>query len=215
LVNTALWLAASDVSDILASGHLHRIPDRRHAPVPTVNCFRTADARWLWLQLMIPELGWQKLLAALDAAWLDDDPRFRGGGAQKLRANSGPFTELLDEIFRSRTLAEWARRLREQDIPWAPVRTLEETVNDDDVRSTGAFVDVEDRNGTKHLNVNTPCAFDGFMRQPTQAPEAGEDTDEVLASFGFSSDEISELRRTGALGDLAGPLTAHGPAMTN
>jgi crotonobetainyl-CoA:carnitine CoA-transferase CaiB-like acyl-CoA transferase len=201
LLNTGLWLMASDVSDVLNDGRAHRSSDRRKAQVPTVNCFRTRDARWLWLQVMRPERDWPRLLDALDAPWLDEDPRFRGGDPVRLRANREPLLELLDELFRSRPLAEWADRLGARDLVWAPVRELEEAVADADVRSGPAVVEFGDESGGRHVSVNTPCLFDGRTPRPaTRAPEAGEDTRAVLAEAGFGEAEIDELDRAGALG---------------
>jgi crotonobetainyl-CoA:carnitine CoA-transferase CaiB-like acyl-CoA transferase len=209
LVNTAMWLMASDVSDILTSGHTHRSPERRHAAVPTVNCFRTSDARWLWLQVMTPEKSWQQLIAALGAPWLDEDPRFSGGDVRKLKANQEPLIELLDEVFRARPLAEWQDRFVTHGITWAPVRTLEEAVGDEAVRASSAFVEFDDEYGVHHVSVNTPCGFEGLaVRPPTRAPRAGEDTEEVLLSAGVSADEIEALRQAGA---LARPNEAIGP----
>ena len=200
LVNTGLWLMASDVSDVVATGRPHRSPDRRRASIPTVNCFRTADARWLWLQVMHPEQDWPALIAALDAPWLDEDPRFQGGNLRRLKANQEPLVELLDEVFRAHTLAEWRARFATHGITWAPVRTLEEAVGDDEVRRSSAFVEFDDDDGVHHVSVNTPCAFDGTTRPASRAPQIGENTDEVLASFGVSEGEIDALRQSGVLG---------------
>jgi crotonobetainyl-CoA:carnitine CoA-transferase CaiB-like acyl-CoA transferase len=198
LVNTGLWLMASDVSDILATGHIHRSSDRRRASVPTVNCFRTADARWLWLQVMQPETCWDRLIAALDAPWLNEDPRFRGGDSSLLSRYREPLVELLDEVFRARTLAEWQQRLGANAITWAPVRTLEEAVTDEAVRASGAFLEFDDEHGVRHVTVNTPCAFDGVSaRRATRAPGVGEHTESVLAGAGFSAAEVEELRPAG------------------
>jgi len=199
LVNTAMWLLASDVSDVLATGHLASHSNRREAGIPTLNCFRTADGRWLWLQVMVPEDNWDALLRALDAEWIDDDPRFRGGDSAKLRAARAPLIELLDEIFRDRPLAEWEKRLAEHGITWAPVRSLEETINDPAIRASGAFVEVSSGSST-HLSVNTPCSFEGFPSRPaTTAPLIGEHTAGVLQDYGFTAAEIDELYACGAV----------------
>ncbi len=200
LVNTGLWLMASDVSDILATGRSQRHTDRRDAGIPTINCFPTADGRWLWLQIMVPEDHWHTLLRALDAEWLDDDPRFSGGDSTKLRAARGPLIELLDEIFRDRPLAEWEKRLTEHGITWAPVRSLEEVVSDPAVRASSAFIDVGADNGT-HVSINTPCGFAELPSRPaTRAPQVGEHTADVLGDYGFTTPEIEALRQAGAFG---------------
>jgi crotonobetainyl-CoA:carnitine CoA-transferase CaiB-like acyl-CoA transferase len=164
-----------------------------------VNCFRTADARWLWLQVMRPETCWDRLTEALDAPWLNEDPRFRGGDSALLSRYREPLVELLDEVFRARTLAEWQQRLSANAITWAPVRTLEETVTDETVRASGAFLEFDDEHGVHHVTVNTPCAFDGVSaRRATRAPGIGEHTDAVLAAAGFSAAEVQGLRPGGS-----------------
>jgi crotonobetainyl-CoA:carnitine CoA-transferase CaiB-like acyl-CoA transferase len=201
LVNTALWLMASDVSDILATGRTKRLTDRRNVGIPTINCFRTADGRWLWLQLMVPEPHWHALLHALDAGWLDEDPRFRGGNSAGWDgATRRALIELLDEIFGSRRLAEWEKRLTDHGITWAPVRSLEETVADPAIRASSAFVR-PDGAADGDLSVNSPCTFAGISgRRPSRAPRTGEHSTAVLADYGLSQDEIDALRVGGALG---------------
>jgi crotonobetainyl-CoA:carnitine CoA-transferase CaiB-like acyl-CoA transferase len=200
LVNTGLWLMASDVSDILATGHTKRSADRRAAGIPTLNSFRAADGRWLWLQLMVPEDHWHTLLRALDAEWLDDDPRFRGGDSARLRMAREALIELLDEIFGSRPLAEWEERLTKHGITWAPVRSLEETVSDPAVRASSAFVEVS-TGDTTHVSINSPCSFPGLPSRPaTRAPWVGEHTADVLGDYGFTPSEIEALRRARTIG---------------
>jgi crotonobetainyl-CoA:carnitine CoA-transferase CaiB-like acyl-CoA transferase len=209
LASTGMWLMASDVSDVLATGRARHASDRRQAAVPTVNCFRTSDARWLWLQVMDPGGDWRRLVAALDAPWLDEDPRFRGGDLARLRTNREALIELLDELFRARPLAEWADRLTGHRVIWAPVRTLEEAVNDSAALSSSAIVAFDDEFGTRHVTVNSPVLFDGATPRPaTRAPEAGENTLEVLAAAGLSDADVCELERAGALGGAAGSRAA-------
>jgi crotonobetainyl-CoA:carnitine CoA-transferase CaiB-like acyl-CoA transferase len=210
LLSTGMWLMASDVSDILATGRANRSGDRRHASVPTVNCFRTLDARWLWLQVMEPELDWERLVAALGAPWLDEDPRFQDGDLARLRANCEALTELLDEVFRARPLAEWASRLAAHRIIWAPVRSLEEAVSDCAEQSSSSIASFDDEFGRRHVSVNSPVLFNGATpRQPSRAPGAGENTAGVLASAGLTENDIAELRQSGALGAADSDQTAN------
>ena len=210
LLSTGMWLMASDVSDILAAGRADRSGDRRQAPVPTVNCFRTLDARWLWLQVMETELDWDRLVTALGAPWLDEDPRFHGGDLARLRANREALTELLDELFRARPLAEWASRLAAHRIIWAPVRTLEEAVSDCTEQSSPSIVTFDDEFGRRHVSVNSPVLFNGTTpRPPSRAPEAGEDTAGVLASAGLTEHDIAELRQAGVLGAAGSDQTVN------
>jgi crotonobetainyl-CoA:carnitine CoA-transferase CaiB-like acyl-CoA transferase len=212
LVQAGTWLAASDLSDEVAAPGRPR-PTRRHeAPIPTLNCFRTADGRWLWLQVMTPERDWSRLAAALDAPWLDDDPRFRGGEATKLAASREILVDTFDEIFRRRTLAEWAVRLTDHDLTWSPVRTLAEVAQDPELRQSTAFTQVVDRFGGSHDSVNTPCTFhDVPQRTRTAAPAVGEHSDEILRELGYQPAEIARLHDSAVVVDAclpASPTTA-------
>jgi len=211
LVNTAIWLMASDVSDVVSTGKARRSPHRRDAPIPTLNCFRTADARWLWLQVMQPERQWTSLLRALDANWLDDDPRFCDGRAESLRAHRSPLIELLDEIFNGRPLVEWVGRLTAEGIACAPVRSIDEVASDESVRASSAFIEYADERGVGHVSVNSPCTFDGaYARNASRAPRVGEHTAEILADLGLATGEISALHDSGVLhaNDVAATITA-------
>jgi crotonobetainyl-CoA:carnitine CoA-transferase CaiB-like acyl-CoA transferase len=201
LVDTGFWLMASEVSDVLASGRVHRSPDRRLAPMPTMNCFRTADNRWLWIQVMLPERDWPYLLEALDAPWLDDDPRFHGGNPNRLKAARAALVETLDELFRQYPLGYWAQRLTCTGLAWAPVRSVEEAVEDAKSTSSGTFIPVTDRSGGVRMSVNSPARFDGMgIRPATRAPGIGQDTDHVLHEYCFTDEQISSFRSAGTFG---------------
>ncbi|MFR9802222.1 CoA transferase [Pseudonocardia sp. RS010] len=198
LLRTAMWLMASDVADALREPEGERVNDRTRAPVPTVNCFRCADGRWLWLQCMLPDRMWSALLTALDAHWLDDDSRFRSGDRRSL-AKAGPaLVEALDELFRQRTLSEWSARLTAAGVPFAPVRSLGEAVADPGTATAGAFLEMEHA-GTRYRTVNTPCTFEGTPAAArTASPGVGQHTREVLAELGVPAAEIEALDRATA-----------------
>ena len=201
LLSTAMWLMASDVADALRDPGRRRGSDRRAAAIPTVNCFRCADGRWLWLQAMLPERDWGALLAALDARWLDDDPRFADGGNGRLKPQDRiALIEALDEIFRQRSAAEWCQRLSAAGLTAAEVLELQESVRDPLVLGSGAVREVQHPAGV-YSTVSSPCSFaEAPLTEPRPAPAAGAHTEQVLAELGISEDELKELRASGAFG---------------
>lgn len=204
LLRTAIWLMASDAADALHRPDRPRELSRAAAPIPTVNCFRCLDGRWIWLQSMLPELDWDVLLEALDAHWLDDDPRFRGGQQCRVQQARSALVEALDEIFRRRTAEEWVGRLRAAGLTVAAVRTLAEAVSDPVVLASGAIRDA--RHGeTVYPTVNSPCSFGDGLADARPAPAPGADTDEVLAELSLDGPVLT----TPVLdGGPAGPVTA-------
>jgi crotonobetainyl-CoA:carnitine CoA-transferase CaiB-like acyl-CoA transferase len=199
LLGTAMWLMASDAADALRHPAPARGNDRLSAPIPTVNCFRCADGRWLWLQSMLPERDWDALLTALDARWLDDDPRFSGGDGRLLAQAREALTEALDEIFRQRGAAEWCRRLSAAGLTVAEVRELSEAVRDPLVLGSGAIREVK-HDGGAYATISSPCSFgDAPLAEPRPAPAAGADTEQILAELGITGSELTELRARGAV----------------
>jgi crotonobetainyl-CoA:carnitine CoA-transferase CaiB-like acyl-CoA transferase len=197
LVAAAMWLMGSDVSDALATGHVVRSPTREHAQYPTLNCYRAGDGRWFWLQMMLPERQWVQLLAALNASWLDDDERFRGGSQSRLGAAASELIAILDGIFVRHDLRYWESKFRQHGIWYAPVQTIEEAIVDPVVQDSGAFVDSPTAAGRERV-VASPVAFDGHPFDGTGAsPGAGEHTVEILGELGMSAEIIAALRADG------------------
>jgi alpha-methylacyl-CoA racemase len=113
----------------------------------------------------------------------------------------GPRSEL-EAIFAARTRDEWTDFAGRHDVCLAPVLEGDEPRRDPQLAARGAFVDVRlPRSGRVMAAVGTPIRLRGVARPPARpGPDAGADTDAVLLEAGFSPEEISTLRRAGAVG---------------
>jgi len=124
---------------------------------------------------------------------LEKDERFTT--LQNRAVNRKELIAILDEVFATRTLAEWDKALDEQGIIWAPAQTLTEVVNDPQARARGAFAKMEHPNAGEVEIVDMPIKFgksEVGVRGP--APELGQHTEEVLLEAGFDWDDIARLR---------------------
>ncbi|WP_076828673.1 CoA transferase [Frankia sp. CcI49] len=205
LLRTAMWLMASDVADALHRDDRPYPTVHETTPKATLNCYRCADGRWIWLQVLFPARDWYLLLDVLDAHWLDEDPRFHGGEPTRLAQHSEILVETLEEIFRHRTAAEWAKRLAAAGLPFTPVQNLPEALADPVVHASGAFLDIPLGTGT-YRSVNSPVDFAGAdLPASHTAPQVGADTEQVLTELGLSPAQIAEIRATEHV---------HGPATT-
>ncbi len=174
------------------------MPDRYAFPNPLMLPYRTADGRFVALQMLAPERNWPGLCQVLGQPSVATDPRFADMAAR--RENSRACIEWLDEIFAQRTLAEWVRVLADWDGEWAPVRTPADIADDPQVRANGYLTEVPLGNGLTIPMVPAPVQFDGQPNQPTRAPEHGEHTEEVLLELGLSWDEVTALKENHAIG---------------
>jgi formyl-CoA transferase len=98
------------------------------------------------------------------------------------------------------TTEEILKRFAASDIPSGPVYDLEQAFDDPQLRHLDLAQDLEsDSLGAFKL---LSQAF-RLSRTPTNdwtaSPEYGENTEEVLAEFGFSGEEIKELEKAGVI----------------
>jgi alpha-methylacyl-CoA racemase len=151
------------------------------------NTYETKDGRYVSIG-SIETKFYAELLEKMD---IDPDSM-----APQMERESWPaMKEKLKELFLTKTRDEWCAIMDNTDICFAPVLTLEEAPDYPHNKERNAFIDVE---GVKH-----PAPAPRFSRTPSSikgpAPKTGIHTEEVLADWGVSSDEISALRAGGAI----------------
>jgi alpha-methylacyl-CoA racemase len=99
------------------------------------------------------------------------------------------------ELFRARTRDEWAQVFAGSDACVSPVLTPEEAAHHPQAIARGSF--------TRAYGALHPRATPRFSRsgdaRPGAPPLPGQHSEPVLRSFGFSREEIGELRACGAL----------------
>ena len=101
----------------------------------------------------------------------------------------------LDELFASGPRDRWVDILRESDIVSAPINTLLEASNDEDVLANGYITEVEYPKHGKKLKVHgSPWHFSETPPKIGVAPALGEHNAEVLESLGYSAADIAGLR---------------------
>lgn len=129
-----------------------------------------------------------------------DDPRFVTRELRK--RHRAELTVELEVTLKTRTAHEWEEVLAERDVPAAPVLTLEEALSQEQVADRGLVHSTPlDAPGRTSASVfGSAIHVDGRPLGPAgPAPRLGEHTDAVLAEAGFSDEEISLLRASGAL----------------
>lgn len=106
---------------------------------------RTLDKRLLAIHLSSLEKFWSGLVTALAAPALASDPRFttRQGRIDNYEALG---TEL-DRQFSQHDLSHWIEALGRNDVPFAPINTIDEVVHDPQVAHLGLIVPVETPHG--------------------------------------------------------------------
>ena len=102
---------------------------------------RTADQGLIALHLSSLEKFWTGLVAALDAPALATDSRFNTREARI--ANYEALAAELDEHFSHQRLSVWADKLARNDVPFAPVHSIDEVIEDPQVAHLELIVPVQ------------------------------------------------------------------------
>ncbi len=97
------------------------------------------------------------------------------------------------EVFKQKTRDEWCEIMEGTDVCFAPILSLSEAPEHPHNKARNTFVELD--------GVLQPAPSPRFSRTEaaltTSARTAGQDTDAVLADFGFSADEIATLKENG------------------
>ncbi|AJE99236.1 formyl-CoA transferase [Pandoraea apista] len=118
------------------------------------------------------------------------------------RARLPRLREIFDTIelwTMTKTKFEVMAILNEYDIPCGPILSMKEIAEDMSLRETGTIVEVDHPKRGKYLTVGNPIKLSDSPTHVERSPLLGEHTDDVLAEFGYSAQQIAALREVGAL----------------
>jgi crotonobetainyl-CoA:carnitine CoA-transferase CaiB-like acyl-CoA transferase len=166
-------------------------PTRDQMPNPLMLAYRTADGRFINLQLLSPDRFWPDLCEVLGEPEMASDPRFKDIDAR--RDNNQACIEWLEGVFASRTLSQWKAILAGFPGEWVPSVLPHELASDPQVTANGYMTRIE-MDGVSLPVVAPPVQFDRAPSEPQRAPELGEHTESVLVELGFTWDELTALK---------------------
>jgi len=199
LLATAMWVLAPDIvaSKLVAPGAGTPKMDRRYAPNPAGNSYKTKDDRWLLLMMLQADKHWPDFCEHIDRPELATDERF--ANAPSRFKNRAECIAELDAVFGGRTLEEWKSKLSTMEGPWAPMQSAEELHDDPQTLANGYLRDVDGGEKGHFKLVASPVQFDEAPPQLGPSPEMGQHTEEVLLEMGLSWDDILEHKQSGAI----------------
>jgi crotonobetainyl-CoA:carnitine CoA-transferase CaiB-like acyl-CoA transferase len=173
-----------------------RVADSGHQSLVPAQNFPTRDG---WLVVFCnKEKFWRSLVDAMELPEVAGDPRF-ATFADRL-AHKAALVPLLKARFAQLTTDEWLARLRGR-VPCAPVNTLAQALDDEQVRARGMIVEVEHPGLGVLREVASPVRSAGVTGAAGPAPRLGQHTDEILRRLlQYDPARIAALRASGAIG---------------
>ena len=198
LLREGIYTLSFDLSITCRFGVGVAVGNRTSMGNPCINNYQDKAGRWFWIVGLEGDRHWPPLCEVVGHPEWQQDPRFET--AQARQQNAEELIGALDQIFATKTVAEWTPIFdAAKDFFWAPVQTTDEVVNDPQVLASGGLVDVPDQGSTIKFPA-TPVDFHGTPWEVrAMAPEHGEHTEEILREIGRSDDQIAALRKKGAV----------------
>lgn len=178
----ARWLVHKEVPGQAGNNHPTSIP---------TGVFKTADG-----YINIATTGqriWERLVTAIEAPELLSDPRYATNLGRSQHRD--PLNAAIEERTLQHSTAKWVDILNAAGVPCGPIYSVDQMFADAQVRHLGIAQDVPNPEGRLLRLLGQPVTLSRTpSRMAARPPEIGEHTDEILGEFGFSPQELAELK---------------------
>ncbi len=196
MLDAALMLMSAHVTDTLTTGSPPQPHGNNHPQYAGYRTFETADGL-----LMIGAWTNRQLSRLLQA--LGETERAQQV-LQASRSSIGDMAagdaNLISHHLKARGAEQWETLLNEARVPAARVRTLDEALDHEQVRSRRVVQPAGEDQADQGPPAFPVAAFSYDHGSPDlqrPPPHVGEHTEEVLAELGFDHSEVDTLRRSG------------------
>ncbi|MEN0000341.1 MAG: CaiB/BaiF CoA-transferase family protein [Pseudomonadota bacterium] len=143
------------------------------------------------------DMQWVTLAEHLQRPDLLADPAF--ATREDRKQNRHELRQKLEKTLKTRPAAEWVEELNALGVPCGPVLTVPEILREPQIKNRALVGETQIAEETCQV-LNSPVRIDderpGASLPP---PELGADTDALMASLGYTSSQIEQLRAEGVI----------------
>ncbi|MGI4815060.1 MAG: CaiB/BaiF CoA transferase family protein [Janthinobacterium lividum] len=142
---------------------------------------------------------WRSFFGVIDQPEVfRDDARFNTHGARLIHIKH--VYGFLSETLKTRSTQEWLDLFEKADIPAARMYSINDIMSDEHLASIDYFRTVEHPTEGKVFDTAIPTEWSESVPETRcLAPTLGQDTRAVLAEFGYSTEAIEALEKSGAV----------------
>ncbi len=201
LYSSGMWYMVNGILSAQKRFAMQYPLDPERPADPSRHFYKCADGEWIVLWAQNYEGRWDSLCELFGMQDLHDDPECNTlKAAQKSGKTQLVFTRIRD-AFLNADSAEWCRRLLEADLVHERMRHFKDVTVDEQAWANDYLSEVAFAGGREKIILpNTPVQMSAFEKKaPRSMGECGLDTKEVLASLGYSADEIAAMQQKGAV----------------
>ena len=196
LNNAMMGMLGFLAANYFATGEPPARSGNDHAIVSPYGMFRTGDGEIAIAPSQ--EQSYQRLVDALDAPELRDDPRFRSNDLRV--ANRAAINTAIEDRLKGGASDYWIAKLNAAGVPCDRVKTLAQVFADPQTVEQQMVLEVEHPGHGRVRMLGFPIKFrEAPCRLSRPAPDLGADSDAVLDELGYSPEEIARLRAAGVV----------------
>jgi formyl-CoA transferase len=180
----ARWLMEKEIAGQAGNNHPTSIP---------TGVFKTSDG-----YINIATTGgriWERFAQAIGAPEFISDPDYATAPARS--KNRDALNAAINLKTEKKSTESWVTELNAAGVPCGPIYAIDQMFEDAQVQHLGMAQDVPNAEGRPIRLVSQPVKLSRTpSRMAARPPEFGEQTEEVLAEFGFGAEEIASLRQS-------------------
>ena len=191
LFGTGIWHSACLIQ---ATWYGDPWPKSRKKPFsPLCNSFCCKDGKWVYVSIMDYQRYFKALCKVLNREDLITDKRFSSEDA--LRIHCAEFTQIMDDIFATRSYDEWDALLIKADIVHDKIVHFKDVSNDPQAIANHYITFTKNKDEDIEIIPSTPVQFNEHITEHRAAPSLGEDTDAILKEIGYTQEAIHQFRQ--------------------
>ena len=202
--DVSLYDIAVTMLNYPATWHLNRgyhLPRFSHSAHPSLVPFQAFEAADGWLVIgCAKQKFWERLAEVIGhPEWATDERFLTFGDRDRNRTTLLP---LLDEVFATRTVAEWLGVLQPAGVPSAPINSMEQALVEPHTIERGLIDSYEHPTLGTVQHTISPVRVGDERMDYRRAPFRGEDFDHVVRDLlGYDDDVVASLQEAGAFGE--------------
>ena len=160
--------------------------------------YRCKDDQYVYIASGYAEKLIAKVFSIIGRSDLLNDPKFNSAKART--ENAEELYDIIKDAMLQRSSDEWLEFAREADIPMVRMQHFSEVSNDGQALANGYIQDVEYASGVKYKIASSPIEMDSIGELHTEPTKAiGADTEAVLKEYGYTEEQLKQLRADGVI----------------
>ena len=195
LMGSSIWY---NNAAVVSTQYGNKFPkDKDHPANPFGWQYQCSDGEWLMIGVVDYADAYKKIMPLMDHEDLVNDERFNTISA--VQKHLDEFMPILRAGFMTDTRDNWVRRIGELNIVIGKIGHLSELAYDEQAIANRFVVPVTFPSGKTVQMPTVPVQFSAYEVGDAYVPTGsiGRDDDKILASIGYSAEEIAALKEKG------------------